>query len=166
MDVTKPYKSIGFGSWVVPRLAPDSWRCLSMPPDRPTGRSRGTAQHSLGAIPTKPYNFLGFGAIQGPKPYKFIGFGNIRGPKPYKFIGFGDIHGPKPYKFIGFGAPLPSHTGTHPGYHPGPPVCRGLPPCGVCRLLCRNVWLLSCLIVRRSENSAFLSECPPLRKLY
>ncbi len=23
--------------------------------------------------------------------------------KPYKFIGFGDIHGPKHYKFIGFG---------------------------------------------------------------
>ncbi len=23
--------------------------------------------------------------------------------KPYKFIGFGDIHGPKPYKCIGFG---------------------------------------------------------------
>ncbi len=22
--------------------------------------------------------------------------------KPYKFIGFGDIHGPKPFKFIGF----------------------------------------------------------------
>ncbi len=22
--------------------------------------------------------------------------------KPYKFIWFGDIHGPKPYKFIGF----------------------------------------------------------------
>ncbi len=22
--------------------------------------------------------------------------------KPYKFIGFGDIHGPKPYKFIGY----------------------------------------------------------------
>ncbi len=29
------------------------------------------------------------------KPYKFIGFGDIHGPKPYKFIGFGDIHGPK-----------------------------------------------------------------------
>ncbi len=30
------------------------------------------------------------------KPYKFIGFGAMDVPKPYKFIGFGDIHGPKP----------------------------------------------------------------------
>ncbi len=37
------------------------------------------------------------------RPYKFIGFGDIHGPKPYKFIGFGDVHGPKPCKFIGFG---------------------------------------------------------------
>ncbi len=37
------------------------------------------------------------------KPYKFIGFGDIHGPKSYKFIRFGDIHGPKPCKFIGIG---------------------------------------------------------------
>ena len=36
------------------------------------------------------------------KPYEFIGFGAMDVTKPYKFIGFGDIHGPKPYKFIGF----------------------------------------------------------------
>ncbi len=29
------------------------------------------------------------------KPYKFIGFSDIHGPKTYKFIGFGDIHSPK-----------------------------------------------------------------------
>ncbi len=38
------------------------------------------------------------------KPYKFIGFGAMDVTKPYKFIGFGDIHHTKPYKFIGFGA--------------------------------------------------------------
>ncbi len=26
------------------------------------------------------------------KPYKFIGFGYIHGPKPYNFIKFDDIH--------------------------------------------------------------------------
>jgi hypothetical protein len=39
---------------------------------------------------TKPYEFIGFGDIDGPKPYEFIGFGDIDGPKPYEFIGFGD----------------------------------------------------------------------------
>ena len=51
----------------------------------------------------KPYKFIRFGDIQGPKHYKSIGFGDIQGPKPYKFIGFGDIQDPKPYKCIGFG---------------------------------------------------------------
>jgi hypothetical protein len=36
------------------------------------------------------------------KPYEFIGFGAVDVTKSYKFICFGDIHGPKPYKFIGF----------------------------------------------------------------
>ncbi len=40
----------------------------------------------------------------GTKPYKFIGFGAMDGTKPYKFIGFGAMDGTKPYKFIGFGA--------------------------------------------------------------
>ncbi len=30
--------------------------------------------------------------------------------KPYKFIWFGDLHGPKPYKFIGFGWAFISQT--------------------------------------------------------
>ncbi len=29
---------------------------------------------------TKPCEFMGFGAIDGPKPYEFIGFGAIDGP--------------------------------------------------------------------------------------
>ncbi len=32
--------------------------------------------------------------------------------KPYIFIGFGGIHGPKPYKFIGFGGKLLTLRGT------------------------------------------------------
>ncbi len=37
---------------------------------------------------TKPYKFLGFGAIDVTKPYRFIGFGAMDVTKPYKFIGF------------------------------------------------------------------------------
>jgi hypothetical protein len=40
---------------------------------------------------TKPYEFIGFGAIAITKPHKFIGFGAIAMTKPYKFIGFGAI---------------------------------------------------------------------------
>ncbi len=44
------------------------------------------------------------------KPYKYIGFGDIHGPKTYKSTGFGDIHGPKPYEFIGFRWAFTSQT--------------------------------------------------------
>ncbi len=37
---------------------------------------------------TKPYKFIGFGAMDVTKPYKFIGFGAMDVTKPYKFIGF------------------------------------------------------------------------------
>jgi hypothetical protein len=36
---------------------------------------------------TKPYEFIGFGAMDVTKPYKFIGFGAMDVTKPYKFIG-------------------------------------------------------------------------------
>jgi hypothetical protein len=39
------------------------------------------------------------------KPYKFIGFGAMEVTKPYEPIGFGAMEVTKPYKFIGFGAP-------------------------------------------------------------
>ncbi len=42
--------------------------------------------------------------MDGTKPYKFIGFGAMDSTKPYEFIGFGAMDGTKPYKFIGFGA--------------------------------------------------------------
>ncbi len=36
---------------------------------------------------TKPYKFIGFGAMDVTKTYKFIGFGAMDVTKPYKFIG-------------------------------------------------------------------------------
>ncbi len=54
MDVTKPYKFIGFGAMDV---------------TKPHKFTR------FGAMDvTKPYNFIGFGAMGVTKPYKFIGF--------------------------------------------------------------------------------------------
>ncbi len=38
---------------------------------------------------TKPYKFIGFGAMEVTKPHKFIGFGAMEVTKPYQFIGFG-----------------------------------------------------------------------------
>ncbi len=38
---------------------------------------------------TKPYEFIGFGAMEVTKPYEFIGFGAMEVTKPYKFIRFG-----------------------------------------------------------------------------
>ncbi len=38
--------------------------------------------------PSKPYDFIGFGAMDVTKPYEFIWFGDIPGSKPYGFIGF------------------------------------------------------------------------------
>ncbi len=35
---------------------------------------------------TKPYEFVGFGAMAVTKPYKFIGFGAMAVTKPYEFI--------------------------------------------------------------------------------
>ncbi len=48
---------------------------------------------------TKPYRFIGFGAMDITKPYRFIGFGAMDVTKPYRFIGFGAMDITKPYKF-------------------------------------------------------------------
>ncbi len=37
---------------------------------------------------TKPYKFIGFGAMDVTKAYKFIGFGAMDVTKTYKFTGF------------------------------------------------------------------------------
>ncbi len=56
---------------------------------------------------TKPYKFIGFGAMDATKPYKSIGFGAMDATKPYKFIGFG----PRPLKFDFMGAHLADEVG-------------------------------------------------------
>ncbi len=38
---------------------------------------------------TKPYEFIGFGAMEVTAPYEFIGFGAMEVTAPYEFIGFG-----------------------------------------------------------------------------
>ncbi len=38
---------------------------------------------------TKPYEFIGFGAMDVTKPYEFTWFGAMDVTKPYEFIGFG-----------------------------------------------------------------------------
>jgi hypothetical protein len=38
---------------------------------------------------TKPYKFIGFGAMDVTKPHNFIGLGAMDVTKPYKFSGFG-----------------------------------------------------------------------------
>ncbi len=52
---------------------------------------------------TKPYHFIGFGAMDVAKPSEFIGFGATDVTKPYEFIGFAAMDVTKPYTFIGFG---------------------------------------------------------------
>ena len=36
---------------------------------------------------TKPYEFIGFGAMDATKPYEFIGFGAMDAPEPYELPG-------------------------------------------------------------------------------
>ncbi len=101
MDVTKPYKFIGFGAMVAERLCR-----LVAPPLADAGLPAGSRarRHSwVHPAPactmdvTKPYKFIGFGAIDATKPYEFIGFGAMDVSKPYKFIGFGAMDVTKPY---------------------------------------------------------------------
>ncbi len=48
---------------------------------------------------TKPYKFIGFGAMDVTKPYNF---GAMAVTKPHQFTGFGAMAVTKPYKFVGF----------------------------------------------------------------
>ncbi len=47
------------------------------------------AQQGL-VVVTKPYEFIGFGAMEVTTPYKFIGFGAMEVTKPYEFIRFAE----------------------------------------------------------------------------
>ncbi len=58
---------------------------------------------------TKPYNFIGFGAVDVTKPSEFIGFGAMDVTKPYEFRGFGAMEVTKSHNFMGFGAHVHQH---------------------------------------------------------
>jgi hypothetical protein len=69
--------------------------------------------------PSKPCNFMGFGAMYATKAYKFIWFGDIHGPKPYQSIGC-------QWAFISQ-APValrPKPAKNHPGSPPREPEAR------------------------------------------
>ena len=87
---------------------------------------------------TKPYEFIGFGAMDVTKPYEFIGFGAMDVTKPYEFIG------PR-----GRGAPATAcqqpEQCAAPGWH-GP---------GWARDLCRTRHTLCYAIVPPGRKSAF-----------
>ena len=53
---------------------------------------------------TKPYEFIGFGAMEVTKAYKFIGLGAVEVTKAYKFTRFGAMEVTKPYEYIWFGS--------------------------------------------------------------
>ncbi len=60
---------------------------------------------------TKPYKFIGFGAMDLTKHYRFIGFGAMDVTKPYKFIGFGAIG----FHFLSIGGRLSAKVGGRAG---------------------------------------------------
>ena len=68
--------------------------------------------------PSKPCEFIGFGAMDVTKPYKLIRFGAIAITKPYKFIGFGA-------KAVGQPWLLRSEAGRLPEVGPLPAKCGG-----------------------------------------
>ncbi len=111
-----PINSLGLGPWM-----PGRFLSTETPPQkhRPSNRAKGigkpagnlrkTTNHhenpqKLKEPITKPYRFIGFGAMNVTKPYKFIGFGAVEITKPYKIIGFGAMDVTKPYRFIRVGA--------------------------------------------------------------
>ncbi len=53
---------------------------------------------------TKPYEFIGLGAMEATKPYEFIWLEAMEATKPYEFIELGAMEATKPHEFIGFGA--------------------------------------------------------------
>ncbi len=68
------------------------------------------------------------------KPYEFIGFGALDVTKPYEFIGFGALDVTKPYKFIGFGTSGGSNCRRHPAQD-CPPAARRA---SLCKSSCRS----------------------------
>ncbi len=71
---------------------------------------------------TKPYKFIGFGAMDVTKLYEFIGFGAMDVTNPYEFTRFGPMDVTKPCEFIGFGAMVPGFC-----FHVPAPALRDRP---------------------------------------
>ncbi len=70
------------GSRGEPALRPYVWPALVPDPAVP-----GTPDTSRTRGPSKPYGFIGFGAMDVTKPYECIWLGDISDAKPYAFIG-------------------------------------------------------------------------------
>ncbi len=70
---------------------------------------------------TKPYKFIGFGAMDVTKPYKFIGFEAMDVTKPYQCIGLVTVvHGSGGSFLTALGLPA-SRGGTTSRLPPAPP---------------------------------------------
>jgi hypothetical protein len=87
----RPFKR-GPGSCRPPDPPPYFWGALA-PPDPSDGGILPPSPRAMEVTEvTKPYEFIGFGAMEVTKPYEFIGFGAMEVTKPYEFIGFGEPH--------------------------------------------------------------------------
>ncbi len=69
-------------------------------------------------ILTKPYEFIGVGAMAVTKPYEFIGFGAMEVTKPYEFTGVGTVDPDRAYP--GPGTRVYRDTGICAGYTQDP----------------------------------------------
>ncbi len=103
MDVTKPYKNIGFGE-IQARLAqPKSVHralCSQAPPPLPAAPAAQALAPALAAPEVVPEPIaVGVAEARGGQDAPI---GDSNGPKRYKFIWFGDIHGPTCYEFTWF----------------------------------------------------------------
>jgi hypothetical protein len=78
-------------------------------------RGRGDRRATLARAP-KAWRYGGVRNIRRARPYEFIGFGAMDVTKPYRFILFGDIHGPKPNEGTGFWSMIISHTPVLRGF--------------------------------------------------
>jgi hypothetical protein len=55
-------------------------------------------------LPAKPYECIGFGAMDVTKPYEFMRLWAMDVTKPYEFISLGAMDVTKPFECNGFGA--------------------------------------------------------------
>ncbi len=80
---------------------------LSVPDARP--------ERSAATFPSCNFPGLLFANHDATKPYKFIGFGAMDATKPYKFIGFGAMYSRWPLYLLQVPGTIGSHTRLHLG---------------------------------------------------